>query len=284
MEIQKFGISFKSKKKIESDCPFCQETFKTGENVILTINCCQNYIHTKCCQNWERNICPCCGIIKNELKYIIPKKIIYKIINDFKLKYDSESETESESDYSETESESDYSETEGMTEIELLEYNFKSDINNYLNTIEETEFYINSGANINIQNFYGESFLHLVKTPEQTKLLINAGANINLQNYYNDTPLHLVKTPEQTKILLEAGANPNLRNRNGQTPLHCANFKSVEQIKLLIEAGADLTIKNKHFYRTPEEQLYYDKFNLLTICDYLKKRKEYRKHKKGFFS
>ena len=63
MELQKFGVSFTSKKNLDYHCPFCQETFETRENIILT-DCCQNYIHKNCCQNWKKDICPCCGITK----------------------------------------------------------------------------------------------------------------------------------------------------------------------------------------------------------------------------
>ena len=228
MELQKFGVSFKSKKKIESNCPFCQETFETGENVILT-DCCQNYIHKNCCKNWKKEICPSCGTT-----------------------CESKSEVDSDSDVdSETDSD-DFSETEGMTEIELLEYNFKNGITNYLYTIEATKFYINSGANINIKDWLGCSLLHYVNTPEQTKLL------------------------------LDAGADPNIQNRYGNTPLHYSWSKSIEQIRILIKSGADLTIKDQS-YRTPEEYLY-SKRHDLTMWDYLKKRREFIKREKKIIS
>ncbi|RYX82549.1 ankyrin repeat domain-containing protein [bacterium] len=67
------------------------------------------------------------------------------------------------------------------------------------------------------------------------RLLLERGAEINTQNVYGETPLHIAARGDATgnpnsellKALLEAGANANLANVRGDLPLHIALRRDV---------------------------------------------------------
>ena len=95
----------------------------------------------------------------------------------------------------------------------------------------------------------------------------NKELNVNWQNCYQETALHLVvdsrngaimqskkKWPfnicedrytKIVKLLLKMGANVNIKDHNGETPLHIAARHEMEYIvKLLLHYNADIHVKN----------------------------------------
>ena len=95
----------------------------------------------------------------------------------------------------------------------------------------------------------------------------NEELNVNWQNCYQETALHLVvdsrngaimqskkKWPfnicedrymKIVKLLLKMGANVNIKDHNGETPLHIAARHEMEYIvKLLLHYNADIHVKN----------------------------------------
>jgi len=86
---------------------------------------------------------------------------------------------------------------------------------------------------------------------EGIKLLIRR-ENVNIQNIYGNTALHLAvsyKLYDVVKPLLDAGAKVNIKNNNGNTALHSAIYKSLsyqmyDVVKLLLKNGAKINIKN----------------------------------------
>ena len=95
----------------------------------------------------------------------------------------------------------------------------------------------------------------------------NEELNVNWQNCYQETALHLVvdsrngaimqskkKWPfnicedrytKIVKLLLKMGANVNIKNHDGETPLHIAARHEMEYIvKLLLHYNADIHVKN----------------------------------------
>ena len=80
------------------------------------------------------------------------------------------------------------------------------------------------------------------------KNLIENGTDVNIQDEYGQTPLHLASESsylDVVKFLIENGADVNITNNNG-TPLHnaCENGH-LDIVKFLIENGADINIKDK---------------------------------------
>ena len=144
-------------------------------------------------------------------------------------------------------------------------------------SLDELEYYIKSGVNVNFQCKSGDTPLLFAQNFEQTKLLLDAGASktINVTNHFDHSPLMNAKDAKQTKILLENGAIKSLNYQciKGFTAVHYAN--SVEQLNILLEKDPDLTIKNKQgltakeFFKKNQE---FDK--LEAIENYEKKRIE----------
>jgi ankyrin repeat protein len=161
------------------------------------------------------------------------------------------------------------------------------------------------GCNPNMINALGNVSLYYAKTPEMVTILCKNGANVNLQNMYGDTPLHdalyrAVSDPgnqeyiECIKALLANNANPSIANEKGDTsvlvaqkvvggstiykgdgtkaafgeilaqlkavinPLHYAVMINDElEVKRLLDAKNDPNLKNKfsdtplHYAKTP---------------------------------
>ena len=86
---------------------------------------------------------------------------------------------------------------------------------------------------------------------EITKLLIDSGADLNAKNRYGNTALIrsvLSKSPETAKLLIEAGADLNIQNDFSDTALiKATEDNSIEMASLLINAGADLNIKKNGY-------------------------------------
>jgi serine/threonine protein kinase len=107
------------------------------------------------------------------------------------------------------------------------------------------------GANVNVQNKFGRTPLHLVASYdyfEIAKVLIVNGANVNAQDKNGWTPLHEAAfwgCMNVVKLLIENGANVNAKNKFGNTPLHLASIRgNIEIVRLLLEHGADPDIIN----------------------------------------
>lgn len=121
--------------------------------------------------------------------------------------------------------------------------------------------------NVNEQNEYGETVLHLLMGGKQdyiiAKMLINAGADVNLQNEDGNTPLHELILYEWTmddedepelkniyiniiKLYIESGANLNLCNNVDETPLlRALIYRSPIAAKLLLTFATKFNIDAK---------------------------------------
>ena len=142
------------------------------------------------------------------------------------------------------------------------------------NQLNQLQFLINSGINVNIQNYLKQTPLHLAKTREEVFILLNGDANLNLKDNIGYTPIelykrynyksilqainffekdklnkklfHIICEPHDSilKDLIDQGIDINIQNDQGNTPLHFV--MNVKQMKLLLDAGANPNIQNKY--------------------------------------
>ena len=117
------------------------------------------------------------------------------------------------------------------------------------------DFLLKSKIDLNIQDFEGNTALHLADydypshNMSTRKVLMELGADPNIQNSDGNTVLHLAMInftfTDNVREMLEYGADPNIQNSDGDTALHLAVRENhSRQINLLMEYGADLTIQN----------------------------------------
>ncbi|XRA96414.1 hypothetical protein NFJ02_01g41220 [Pycnococcus provasolii] len=99
----------------------------------------------------------------------------------------------------------------------------------------------------------GRTLLHIAATMssntyDSCKVLIEKNANVNKQDKYGDTPLHLAAGNGYhniCKLLVENNANINQPNNKGNTPLHlAAEERHIDVIEILLDGGADTSIQN----------------------------------------
>ena len=110
-------------------------------------------------------------------------------------------------------------------------------------------------SNCNEKNANGQSPLSISSSNcflDGMKLLVERGANINLQDTFGRSPLHLVcenansdNHHDSLDYLLRNGANTCIQDLQGKTPLHiAANVGCVECIKKLLEHKADPNVRD----------------------------------------
>ncbi len=118
------------------------------------------------------------------------------------------------------------------------------------NDMEAVQRYVEGGGVLSSKNRYEETPLHLARTPEMIELLINAGADVNIENHFGDSPLlQAVYRGHHglVELLIEKGADLNHRNRFGDTPLQEAVKRDlIVMAEMLIAAGADLDLQNRN--------------------------------------
>ncbi|MBN8829005.1 MAG: ankyrin repeat domain-containing protein [Sphingobacteriia bacterium] len=159
---------------------------------------------------------------------------------------------------------------------------------------------IDNGFNVNQLTNHSEcSPLHLtINYLEVVKLLLEKGANINIQDKYGDTPIHAAAALgniEIIKFLYENGAKVNATNYDNETPLalaiknHCKYDNSdikyyyknydlykatvIEPIKFLIEHGCDPYLPNKDGFSPILLSKIYGRLDLVDLLDYNSKDK-----------
>jgi ankyrin len=121
---------------------------------------------------------------------------------------------------------------------------------------------LSHGANVNAENYLGETPLHLVgqcKYGSQdgvrvAQLLLDGGVDVNARDKCNCTPLHAASYYGQLEIaqvLLDHGATKEAKDDEGKTPLHQAvqvNFESHEagpcMVELLLDWGLDVNAQD----------------------------------------
>ena len=114
-----------------------------------------------------------------------------------------------------------------------------------IDKISQDKYFRNNTEHIFAENFYKSYFADQLLL---ISLLIKHGADVNVQNRYGDTLLHKTSMAKVANVLIENGAKLNVKNHNGNTPLHKAildHSSNLEIAFLLVEKGANINIKNK---------------------------------------
>ena len=161
--------------------------------------------------------------------------------------------------------------------------------------VDEVRRLINSGANLHVRLIDVSQYtpLHyacLFDNEEIVDLLLNSGAEINIRDMYGNTPLIDVAdlgNIKYAKKLLKKGADVNAQNDWGQTALWMAagNYDS-DMIKLLMDYGADphLETSNPLWHEQNTPFIYADKVDKAIILENLFERNKRKKSKKNLLS
>jgi hypothetical protein len=104
----------------------------------------------------------------------------------------------------------------------------------------KTDIALDGSTSLHYAAFYGES--------DKLQALLNSGADVNVTNEFGETPLHRAVMSENIEvmtILLNSGANINAKKITGMTPLNKAiYFGKTDAAVFLIQHGADISIED----------------------------------------
>lgn len=126
------------------------------------------------------------------------------------------------------------------------------------NNLNATSAILAWNPKLELCDFDGRAALHRAAEfglRDCASLLLAAGANVNAQDVWGDTPLHLATTLPDTKmlaLLLDDGGAAILTNRYGRTAVHGSVFGRFpddeavlhQAIELLRTAGADISARD----------------------------------------
>jgi len=118
-----------------------------------------------------------------------------------------------------------------------------------LGNVEVMEFLLSSGVDKNERDAEGNSALMWVVSSDGSEELMEAlvdhGANVNLQNFVGETALYLACArglEDKVEYLLDNGADVHIANLDGATALHAAaSFGDSAIISMLVRHGASVT-------------------------------------------
>ena len=162
----------------------------------------------------------------------------------------------------------------------------------YVRETPIVEVLLETGANPNHSDIFGQSSIFRVFTIQDFELLCKHGVDLSIKDKFGRTPLYEMflytseKSPKSgitlsetvsthrplAEILIERGLNPNERDRNNSTPLHCAAwYGHPEMTSILLQNGADPNIMDQNGL-TPYDIAF--RFENYDICSLLKSNQE----------
>ncbi|MFH1461399.1 MAG: ankyrin repeat domain-containing protein [bacterium] len=148
-------------------------------------------------------------------------------------------------------------------------------IENDIDLIKEA---LESGAEINTKDKYGNTALHLLVSNNNKKataiILNHPDCDIDSRNISGNTPLHVTtikNAVDCSKLLLQHGANVNAQNNFGQAPLHIAVIFTKKNFNLkkyaIILFSKIQIIKNLIFFGANKELRDGDEKTPIDICE-----------------
>ena len=120
---------------------------------------------------------------------------------------------------------------------------------------DEIQVLLNAGANSNIADAGGDTWLHYAAENYQCKEVLQAiishGVDVNVTNQKNVTALMTAcqkGNKDAINVLLNAGSDPNIADAGGDTWLHYAvrNCQCKEILQAIISHGVDVNATNKN--------------------------------------
>jgi ankyrin repeat protein len=99
---------------------------------------------------------------------------------------------------------------------------------------EVAELLLARGAEVDPENLYGMTPLHLVESPQLALLLLGSGAQLEARDVRGMTPLHFARSKELAKALMDRGADVNVRDRRGLTPVDMTGVAECTPAGLLV--------------------------------------------------
>ncbi len=147
-----------------------------------------------------------------------------------------------------------YKITDNISQLELLSSATLGKLLLYCHSnIELSTLLISMGASLDIQDYMGNTILHLAVKTQNLRLfnlIIDNIPNIDATNLYQETPLHLASQSNNNYIinaLLEFGADIHKRDIFNRTPLHLAAHNyNTPIVDILLLHGADRNIQLYH--------------------------------------
>lgn len=116
--------------------------------------------------------------------------------------------------------------------------------------LDVVQYLLKQGANVELINNHDSQAIHYgYKNVDILKELLKYGADINYQDYYGNTPLHLTisfhKINVAKYIINNTDANLNIKDKGNYAPILIAVSKgNVEIVRELIKKGALISIQN----------------------------------------
>ncbi len=106
---------------------------------------------------------------------------------------------------------------------------------------------IERDAEIDIEDAFGHTPLHMAGNAEVATLLLDAGAEVAVLGNGEDQPIHTVRSAGVAAVLIARGADPGVRGNHGQAPLHRAvEIRDLEFVEMLIDRGVDIEPEDVH--------------------------------------
>jgi ankyrin repeat protein len=119
------------------------------------------------------------------------------------------------------------------------------------NNLPEVSRLLSVGADVNAEDRYGNTPLHLACTNGIVQVvveLLQHGSDVDAKDNGDWTPLHYACYKGHVVVvqaLLSRGANTELKDREGDTPLHMASLTDhLAVVKVLLAAGANILAAN----------------------------------------